>query len=194
MAEIILVLGGARSGKSQFAQQLAQRIAGSEVLFVATAEAGDHEMARRIASHRAARPAGWTTLEAPFDLGAALSRTNVRPRAVLVDCLTLLVSNVLFRGGDDSRPDAAERSVAQEINSLLAACESSPGTVIIVSGEVGLGLVPESALGRLYRDLLGWTNQAVAAQAATVYLLVAGLPVDLKKLATSVEQAGHRVN
>jgi adenosylcobinamide kinase/adenosylcobinamide-phosphate guanylyltransferase len=110
---------------------------------------------------------------------------------VLIDCLTLLVSNLLLSAGEPLPPDGAEREVAAEIDSLLAACRSLPGTVIIVSSEVGSGLVPDSPLGRLYRDLLGRTNQAVAAQSAAVYLLVAGLPVNVKQLAASVEQAGR---
>lgn len=192
MAHIALVLGGVRSGKSRFAQELAQKMGGDDVLFVATAEAGDAEMSRRIQIHRTSRPAAWSTLEVPQNVGAAIQqRQQSGPlhRTVLVDCLTLLVSNVLLSCEDQTDPGLAEQRVAAEIEGLLAACVHWQGTVIMVSGEVGLGVVPESALGRQYRDLLGWANQAVAARSHATYLLVAGLPIELKSLANSVEQA-----
>ena len=189
MANIVLILGGVRSGKSRFAQQLAERLGGDDVLFIATAEAGDAEMARRIQIHRTSRPSAWQTIEAATNVGAAIEQAAPRQQTILMDCLTLLVSNVLLSCGEHPDPDVAERRVAAEIENLLAVCEPREGTVIVVSGEVGLGLVPESPLGRLYRDLLGWANQAVAAQSTATYLLVAGLPVELKALAMRVEQA-----
>ncbi|MDB5339719.1 MAG: Phosphoglycerate mutase [Planctomycetaceae bacterium] len=196
MAHIALILGGVRSGKSGFAQDLAQKMSGDDVLFVATAEAGDAEMSRRIQIHRTSRPAAWSTLEVAQNVGASLQRyqqSGPQHRTVLIDCLTLLVSNVLLSCEEQADPAIAEQRVAVEIQGLLAACLHWQGTVIIVSGEVGLGVVPESALGRQYRDLLGWANQAVAARSNATYLLVAGLPIELKSLANSVEQAASKL-
>ncbi|MGE3537731.1 MAG: bifunctional adenosylcobinamide kinase/adenosylcobinamide-phosphate guanylyltransferase [Candidatus Tectimicrobiota bacterium] len=182
MGQLLLILGGARSGKSAYAQRLAEERGGAQVVFVATATAGDEDMAQRIARHRAERPAVWRTLEVPYDVGQALTQHLGEATVVVVDCLTLLVSNLLFR--DTTTPDAAtvDAAVQAEMAALLQACQTLPATVIVVSNEVGLGLVPDNALGRLYRDVLGRANQALAAQAAAVYLLVAGLPVDVKAL------------
>jgi len=196
MAHIALILGGVRSGKSRFAQDLAHKLGGDDVLFVATAEARDAEMSRRIQIHQTTRPSAWTTLESAQNVGAAIAhrRSNdVKSPTLLIDCLTLLVSNVLLGCGDDASADIVEQRVAAEIQSLLAACEEWPAAVIIVSGEVGLGVVPESSLGRQYRDLLGWANQAVAARSTATYLMVAGLPIELKSLASSVEQAAANI-
>ena len=197
MGQITVILGGVRSGKSRFAQELAQKMGGDDVLFIATAEAGDAEMSRRIQIHRSSRPAAWTTLEAAQNVGASLQQrlqSSLHHRIVLIDCLTLLVSNVLLDCGDQIDPAIAERRVDAEIQSLLTACEQCQGTVIIVSGEVGLGVVPESALGRQYRDLLGWANQAVTSRSNAAFLMVAGLPIELKSLANSVEQAASKID
>ncbi|GIX45870.1 MAG: adenosylcobinamide kinase/adenosylcobinamide phosphate guanyltransferase [Candidatus Tectimicrobiota bacterium] len=179
MGQLILVLGGARSGKSAYAQRLAQALGGPQVLFVATAEAGDAEMAQRIARHRQARPAAWRTLEVPRHLGDTVGPQVGDAAVVLVDCLTLLVSNTVLQAG----PQAAAPAVQAEVEALLRACQTGSATWVVVSNEVGLGLVPDTPLGRLYRDVLGQANQALAAQAQAVYLLVAGLAVDLKALA-----------
>lgn len=196
MAHIAVILGGVRSGKSRFAQDLAQKMSGNDVLFVATAEAGDAEMSRRIQIHRSSRPAAWSTLEVTQNVGTSLQQrqqSGPHHQTVLIDCLTLLVSNVLLNCGDQADPAIAEQRVDAEIQDLLAVCEQWHGTVIIVSGEVGLGVVPESALGRQYRDLLGWANQAVAARSKSTFLMVAGLPIELKSLANSVEQAASKM-
>lgn len=193
MANLALILGGVRSGKSRFAQDLAQRLGGDAVLFVATAEAGDGEMARRIRIHQNTRPATWQTLEAPRGVGEKLRHTSPLVTTVLLDCLTLLVSNVLLACPEPLDADAAERAVNAEIDALLAACLDRPGHVLIVSSEVGLGVVPESRLGRLYRDLLGWANQRVAVRAESTYLLVAGMPVELKAIAEGVEKAALKL-
>jgi adenosylcobinamide kinase/adenosylcobinamide-phosphate guanylyltransferase len=189
MAEIVLILGGARSGKSRFAEQLAKRLGGEEVLFVATAEPGDSEMIRRIGLHRQRRPQGWQTIEASLNVGSALERADRKRSVVVIDCLTLLVSNVLLSCGEAPEPDVAEERVSAELSQLLQVCETRAGTVLIVSGEVGSGLVPESSLGRLFRDLLGRANQMIAGRSSASYLLVAGLPVELKRIAVSIEQA-----
>jgi adenosylcobinamide kinase/adenosylcobinamide-phosphate guanylyltransferase len=183
MGQLILVLGGVRSGKSDYAEELAQSLGQAQVLFVATAEAGDAEMARRIAAHQQSRPASWRTFEASHSIGEAIQRQIGDAAVVLVDCITLLVSNVMLALGDDPDAAQAEQAVQDEIQGLLQTCRRNPITCIAVSNEVGLGVVPEHRLGRLYRDLLGKANQALAAQADEVYLMVAGLAVELKALA-----------
>jgi adenosylcobinamide kinase/adenosylcobinamide-phosphate guanylyltransferase len=187
MGQLILVLGGARSGKSAYAQRLAQVLGGEQVLFVATAEAGDEEMAQRIARHQQTRPLAWQTVEAPRQIGETLRASHSTARVVLVDCLSLLVSNALMPLGDMPGLEAAEAVVREEVEGLLRLLEASPATWLVVSNEVGLGLVPETPLGRVYRDLLGQANQALAAQAQAVYLLVAGLAVEVKALASQQE-------
>ncbi len=179
MGECILILGGARSGKSTFAERLARELGGDSVLFVATAEALDEEMRQRIEAHRRARPATWRTLEAPRRVGAAVQSAYRGERVVLLDCVTMLVANVLSAQPDPSDPAAAD-AVWEEIHPLLSAFAAIPATAILVSNEVGLGLVPATPLGRAYRDLLGQVNQALAAQATQVYFLVAGIPVKIK--------------
>src|SRR5215471_9336347 len=180
MGRLLLVLGGARSGKSAYAQQMAQ---GSRVLFVATAQAWDEEMTQRIAQHRQERPTAWRTLEAPHNVGQTIALELGEATVVLVDCLTLLVSNTILRLSESPDPTAAAAAVQAEIAALLQTCQRSAATYIVVSNEVGLGLVPDNPLGRLYRDLLGRANQTLAAQAEAVYFMVAGLPVEVKALA-----------
>jgi adenosylcobinamide kinase/adenosylcobinamide-phosphate guanylyltransferase len=179
MGRLILVLGGARSGKSTFAQRRAGELGGEQVLFVATAGAGDEEMRQRIEKHRRERPAGWQTLEAPQDVGRAITAHGGAAKAVLVDCLTLLVANRLSSAEDPFAPEV-EASVAAEAQELAACAERLAGHLIVVSNEVGMGLVPPYPLGRAYRDLLGQANQALAQKADEVYLLVAGIPLTIK--------------
>lgn len=170
--KLILVLGGARAGKSTFALRVAKEHAGAgSVTFIATAQALDDEMAQRIARHREERPAHWSTIEEPFQLDDALIKSSNSDVAI-VDCLTLFVSNWLLR---DDAPKLQET-----VESFLATVRSQTQTVICVSNEVGLGLVPETPLGRTFRDLLGRVNQQFAEAADEVYLLVAGLPLRLK--------------
>ena len=183
MGRLLLVLGGARSGKSAYAQRLAQELGGDHVLFVATAEAWDEDMAQRIARHQQERSASWRTLETPRHVGRAIALHRDDTAVVVVDCLTLLVSNTLLHCGASPDPAAAEAAVQEEVAALLQTCQASAATCIVVSNEVGLGLVPDNPLGRLYRDLLGKANQALAARAEAVYFMVAGLPVDVKALA-----------
>jgi adenosylcobinamide kinase/adenosylcobinamide-phosphate guanylyltransferase len=179
MGELILVLGGARSGKSTFAQNLAQQMGGQNVLFVATAEARDEEMRLRVEKHRQARPAGWRTLEAQRHVGQIVLENHDGAGAILVDCLTVLISNRVLEFGDAFSPEA-EAAVRGEAEALVECARSVTGAFIVVSNEVGMGLVPPYPLGRAYRDLLGKVNQTLAARANRVYLLVAGLPVELK--------------
>jgi adenosylcobinamide kinase / adenosylcobinamide-phosphate guanylyltransferase len=185
-AELILILGGARSGKSQYAEALAARL-GGRVLYVATAEALDDEMRARVAAHWARRPLAWTTLEAPLQVGAALQACPAAKGAnvILLDCLTLLVSNVILGGGPlTSEPDAdtAWAGVRAEVDALLAAQRQLGAHLLVVSNEVGLGVVPAYSLGRTYRDCLGWANQVMARVADRVILMVAGLPLDVKSM------------
>lgn len=178
-ARLTLILGGARSGKSRYAEQTAAQL-GRRVLYVATAQPGDDEMAARIAAHRAARPADWETLEAAVDIGEAIRNWPRETDVILLDCITLLASNVLLRLGDVADQAAAEGALNAEIDSLLAACKSRPAQWLVISNEVGLGLVPPYPLGRIYRDALGRANQRLAAAADDVLLMVAGLPLVVK--------------
>ncbi|WP_342248853.1 bifunctional adenosylcobinamide kinase/adenosylcobinamide-phosphate guanylyltransferase [Sphingomonas sp. OTU376] len=165
----LFVLGGARSGKSRYAQQRAEALAGRHV-FIATAEAWDEEMADRIARHRADRDARWQTVDAPRDLVAALDAASGTSAVVLVDCLTLWASNLLL---SDADMDAATVALAEAIARF-------DGALILVANEVGLGIVPDNALARRFRDAAGRINQAVAAIAGEVMLVVAGLPMRVK--------------
>ena len=185
---LILILGGVRGGKSAFAQTLAAEHGGS-VTFVATAEARDEEMERRIEDHRRARPASWRTIEAPLNPAAALAEAPPAEVTVL-DCLTLLVSNLLLR---DESPEAAQQAVDGEVEALLRVFEAGSGSLIIVSNEVGMGVVPPYELGRLYRDLLGWANQRIAQSASEVYWMLAGLPIEVKASGLARNWKGYHV-
>ena len=173
-----LILGGARSGKSALAEKLAAGHA-QPVLYVATAEARDAEMAARIEAHRAQRLANWTTLEIPRGLGKALAARAPFP-VVLIDCITLLASNAVVALPETADSSAAEAAVNVEIDALLAARETSSGQWYVISNEVGLGLVPPYPLGRIYRDALGRANQKLATAADEVLFMVAGLGMKLK--------------
>jgi adenosylcobinamide kinase/adenosylcobinamide-phosphate guanylyltransferase len=175
--QITLLLGGARSGKSYYAQQLAMKL-GGKVLFVATGEALDEEMQARIAEHQKDRPKNWRTLEIPTGVGKGIERQIGDAKVVLIDCLTLLISNLLR--GEPDYPEAEKRVIA-EINELIAAMDRLNASFVIVSNEVGMGLVPDNKLGRIYRDLLGKANQLLASHATEVYLMVACLPVQVKR-------------
>jgi adenosylcobinamide kinase/adenosylcobinamide-phosphate guanylyltransferase len=180
MGRLILVLGGARSGKSTFAQRRAGELGGEQVLFVATASAGDEEMRQRIEKHRRERPAGWQTLEAPQDVGRAIAAQGGTAKVVVVDCLTLLVANRLGDAEETPFAPDVEADVAAEVRELAACAGRLAADLIVVSNEVGMGLVPPYPMGRAYRDLLGQANQALAEKADEVYLLVAGIPLAIK--------------
>ncbi len=179
MSRLILILGGARSGKSRIAEQMACDLAGEDVLYVATAEAGDDEMQARIAAHRQQRSAGWRTLEAPLNVTAQLATIQV-PKVILIDCITLLASNILLTLPDDCTQSDVNAAVLAEISALLTLQKQSAATWIVVSNEVGMGIVPPYRLGRLYRDALGAANQRLAQAADEVLFTVAGLPWRLK--------------
>lgn len=179
---LALILGGARSGKSQYALELARSFP-TPRLYLATAEAGDEEMAARIACHRRDRGEGWDTVEAPLDLAGALAQAQDQGRyqVILADCLTLWLSNWLIRGGDS----AELQRVCEE---LAAVGEKAITPTILVSNEVGWGIVPENPLAREFRDWAGWLHQRIAAAADLVVLLAAGLPLTLKSAHGKGEQ------
>jgi len=166
---LLFVLGGARSGKSRYALKRAEALPG-ELLFVATAQALDNEMDSRIARHREERGPRWRTIEEPVDL-AAVVRAEVRgDRVLLIDCLTLWASNLMF----------ADRDIDTATGALVAALGEAQGPVILVANEVGLGIVPDNALARRFRDVAGIVNQAVAACVDEAVFMAAGLPMRLK--------------
>jgi adenosylcobinamide kinase/adenosylcobinamide-phosphate guanylyltransferase len=179
----ILVIGGAGSGKSHFAQELALKL-GGPVLFVATAEAGDEEMRQRIKAHRRKRSTTWRTLEVTTDVGKRIREKIGSAQVVIVDCVTLLVNNIFTQYSDQSdKPIDApliEQGVVAEIGELIEGIKRLDASFIIVTNEVGLGVVPANRLGRLYRDLLARANRMLAQAADEVYLMVAGLPVLIK--------------
>jgi adenosylcobinamide kinase / adenosylcobinamide-phosphate guanylyltransferase len=179
MSNITLILGGARSGKSSYAQSLAEAT-GRSVTFIATAQALDEEMSGRIQKHRAERPAGWETLETPCDI--ASHGPQIKSDVVLLDCITLLISNLLMQSVKDDRVDEAPfmLAVQKEMEGLIAATHTQNRDWFIISNEVGLGLVPVYLMGRVYRDALGWANQRLAREANTVLFMVAGIPMAVK--------------
>jgi adenosylcobinamide kinase/adenosylcobinamide-phosphate guanylyltransferase len=186
---LILILGGARSGKSSFAEHLATT-SGRSVAFIATATASDNEMHTRITNHRASRPATWLTIEEPLDLAKAVQQAAQVADVLLLDCMTLWLSNWLWRDGEINFDEDATEGVRSSIEALAAVERlvtviefmAIGKTLIVVSNEVGLGIVPEYAAGRAYRDIMGRVNQRLAQQAEQVYLMVAGLAVDIKRL------------
>jgi len=171
------ILGGARSGKSRFAQELAAKL-GKRVLFVATGEPLDEEMNARIEVHKRSRPHTWKTLEAPTNVAKAMKGKIGDAEVVIVDCLTLLVSNLM--GTEDIDAETLEKKVTAELEDLVAFMRTTKAYFIIVSNEVGLGLVSPYPAGRVYRDALGMANQMLAKHADEVYFMVAGIAIPLK--------------
>lgn len=184
--KLILVLGGARSGKSSFAEKIAANIS-DNVTYVATAAVLDSEMARRVKLHQANRPKHWTTIEETIELEKLINSIDANGKVILIDCLTLWLSNLLLH----SIPAAGiawsekESFILDKVKQLALASKATGGTVIIVSNEVGLGLVPDNRLGRSYRDVTGLANQIIAQYADKVYFVVAGIPLELKSLSAS---------
>ena len=178
-----LIIGGARSGKSRFAQEMALK-AGGAVLFVATAEAGDEDMKKRIEEHRRARPSTWETLEVTTHVGRQIARNIGRAQTVIIDCITLLINNIFQQHGppgDAETESLIEKDVIAEIDELIDCMKRIDARFIIVTNEVGLGLVPPNRVGRLYRDLLGRANQLLAQHTEEVIMMVTGLPVTVKE-------------
>ena len=173
---IVLILGGARSGKSWYAQQMAAD-RGGRVLFCATAQPLDEEMRERIRAHRKSRPPGWDTLEVGDGLAAAMEDKAGVYDTVIVDCITLLVANCM---GEATDYKAAENAVDAELDGLIGLIQRSGCGFILVSNEVGSGIVPDNILARVYRDALGKANQRLARAADEVFLMTAGLPLKIK--------------
>ncbi len=183
------ITGGARSGKSSFAEKLAVQLK-KRVTYIATAEALDGEMADRIRKHKERRPASWTTIEEPHRVTAVLEEVGQQEGVILIDCLTLLVTNLLFSSTTSEQKDAQqkEQDLLSEIRRLAQEAQECQADVIIVSNEVGLGLVPEYPDSRLFRDLTGWANQIMAQEADHAYFLVSGMALDIKQLQIDPEK------
>ena len=186
-SHIILVTGGARSGKSSFAEKFVASH-GQRIAYVATAQILDEEMRYRVALHKKRRPASWTTYEAPFAAEGAIRAASEAHDALLFDCLTVYLSNLVCKLSEDELADEARvyELAHSAADRLIAAAKESGMTCIFVTNEVGAGIVPENKLARLYRDIAGLVNQQVAAAAEAVYLTVSGIPVDIKKLASQI--------
>ncbi len=170
MGRLVFIIGGARSGKSVFAQKLANRLS-KKVTYIATAKARDKEMELRIKIHRKNRPSHWKTIEKEKNIAEVLSRIAGKSEVILLDCLTLLISNLLLSGRKD---------VLKEIGRLVNKIREIKATVLIVSNEVGMGIVPDNKLARRFRDIAGRANQIVAQAADEIYLVVSGIPVKVK--------------
>ncbi len=170
--ESVLIVGGARSGKSRFAERLAKPF--DRVLYLATAEAGDEEMAARIRRHRRNRPGPWQTLEEPLEVVPAVARLQQEEQVILLDCITLWIANLMGRELDD-------KAILLKVDALCKLIESPGCRILVVSNEVGQGIVPANAMARRFRDLVGTANQRLAHAAWRVYWLVAGVPVRVKQ-------------
>ena len=179
MGTLTLILGGARSGKSSYAQNLAEE-SGKSVTFIATAQALDDEMSARIQKHRAERSANWKTLEMPFEIASYVAQ--IQSNLVILDCITLLISNLLMQFVKDDLVDETPfmPAVQKEIEELIITLRLREQDWLIVSNEVGLGLVPPYQMGRVYRDAIGWANQQLAYEADKVIFMVAGIPTVIK--------------
>jgi adenosylcobinamide kinase/adenosylcobinamide-phosphate guanylyltransferase len=179
VVKLTLILGGARSGKSTYAEELAVRL-DKPTLYIATAEALDDEMAQRIQRHKEERPRTWQTLEVPIDIAQTLKGMDINAGIILLDCLTLLVSNIMTQWTEDidhPQEDMLFEKVEKEAIDLLSIVSDSAAEWIVVSNEVGLGLVPPYPMGRIYRDALGMVNKLFAQQADEVIFMIAGIPM-----------------
>lgn len=191
MGKLTLILGGARSGKSSYAEGHAKEVGGDNVLYVATSETKDEEMQQRVEKHRAGRPSAWETVEASRNVAQALRAAGSGAKVILLDCMTFLVANHLMdiaapEGDpfDEPRSDPfdaqIEADVVAEVEAIIDYMKETDAEVLVVSNEVGLGVVPSYELGRAYRDILGRANQILARHADEVLLLVAGIPMQVK--------------
>ncbi|ODS31090.1 MAG: adenosylcobinamide-phosphateguanylyltransferase [Candidatus Scalindua rubra] len=180
MSKLTFIIGGARSGKSAFAMKLAKKH--KHVCYVATADIvqtsqnKDDEMIKRIQNHQKNRPANWKTIEAPLELDKAISNLNSKLDVVLIDCITLYITNMLLK----SSKKKEEEHIIDTINKLCTVCKKIPPHVIMVSNEVGYGIVPDNALSRRFRDIAGYANQIIAREADNVYLITAGIETKIK--------------
>jgi adenosylcobinamide kinase/adenosylcobinamide-phosphate guanylyltransferase len=185
MGELVLVTGGARSGKSRFAEQLVGD-GGCCVTYIATAIAFDDEMKHRVRMHRERRPQDWKTLELPYGISGGCDEISGGPCDILIDCVTIMVTNIMLREPVDweNAPPAdislVERAVLKEVDIIINLSKELNGKVITVSNETGMGIVPPNALGRAFRDIAGRVNQRIAQNAGAVYFCVSGIPVRIK--------------
>lgn len=190
MSHITLITGGARSGKSRFAELLAKQH--SSVIYVATAQVYDSEMELRVEKHRAQRPAHWQLVEEPYHLAQVLRQYEHQADVMLIDCITLWLTNLILANSQDldwsagdamkkSDQELLERKVMAQVQEAVQAAAGMDGRLIFVSNEVGMGIVPDNPLSRLYRDLAGRANQMISQAADEVYLVVAGYPVEIKQ-------------
>lgn len=178
--KLIFITGGARSGKSALAERFAREL-GGRVTFMATAVVTDDEMRLRIEHHKRHRPADWNTVEEPLALDDALRGLKGKTDVILLDCLTVWLGNLLHAGEDQAQPsENLQQKLLSRVEELLAVIRESPFSVVVVSNEVGSGVVPPYSMGRFFRDVAGWANQLIARQADEVWLSVAGLPLRFK--------------
>lgn len=184
--KIILVTGGARSGKSVFAERYASN-SSKPVAYMATAQIYDEEMKDRVTLHQSRRPAQWLTFEAPYEADRVMLAAGKQAETILFDCLTLYTSNLMLSPAASEERERRHDYVMDEITKLLDAAIAVDKTIIFVTNEVGMGIVPDNAMAREYRDLAGLVNQKVAAQADEVYLVVSGLAVEIKARALQLE-------
>ena len=175
MKKITFLTGGCRSGKSRYALELAQKFAGGQQIFIATCMPFDEEMKQRVARHQKDRGKNWITLEVPIDLPEAIRENGSPGNVILVDCLTLWISNLLMQA-----PEAAENEIIGSIDELEQSLQKVQCPIFLVSNEVGTGVVPENRLARKFRDIIGMLNQRVAACAHAVIWMVAGIPITIK--------------
>jgi adenosylcobinamide kinase/adenosylcobinamide-phosphate guanylyltransferase len=173
MKEIVFIIGGCRSGKSTYALQTAEKVPAERKIFIATCVPQDNEMKQRVARHQKERSQNWVTVEEPLHLPQAILENSPKADVMLVDCLTLWVSNLLMETDD-------EKQLEEMISQLIDTLEKATGPIVLVSNEVGTGIVPENKLARQYRDIIGRVNQAVAKTAGKVIWMVAGIPVTVK--------------
>ncbi len=184
---IRLIMGGTRSGKSSFAEQIANSIGSNDVIYLATAEIRDEEMKERVKRHRKDRPASWQTIEEAYQVSKVLESVPLKS-VVLLDCITVLISNLLLRGEEVDKDQnhfkiaGKEIDILRELESVIKEAQENKLELIMVTNEVGLGLVPTYKLGREYRDISGKANQYLAGKADEVYLLSAGLPIEIKEM------------
>ena len=190
-SKLIVVTGGARSGKSLFAEEYLTSCSGRKA-YVATAQILDEEMKERVAEHRRRRPEDWQTLEISSGLSAAFPAVLEQADAVLVDCLTLYLSNYLFAHETDGDEEILQGALQEMENIVGAVRQTADKTVIFVTNELGCGIVPMSHISRLYRDVVGKVNQYAAGQADEVYWTVCGIPVELTRLRASIPPGGYR--
>lgn len=185
MGKIILVTGGARSGKSSFAERYVAKY-GKKVGYIATSKICDEEMEYRVKLHRERRPAGWETFESPYSAHEVIREQGKSYDMFLFDCMTIYVSNILSTVKDIDDFDGNYKIVTKRLKQFITAILESDATVVIVTNEVGSGIVPNNRLAREYRDLAGLANQMLAEAAEKVFLVVSGIPVDIKKIAESI--------